>query len=345
MLSVFKVALGFIVAEAITDSGVLEEENLTVASAACNAEASGHGDSTVLLQSLSAAAHGENLTSDWQFGAGNDFQYGWLGARHAKPADCVAAINKYRAMEGKSPLRSCGYKYEQVAKQCAKYDMETGIPHSSTSYGSPYHNDQTHTSQICPGGYWGFAGQNGGNERQAHSECTWEDQIKCHYDEKYEGRKSQSELGSKKCCIPCFGCSKGHLKNMLADHACVACGHYESGQKWGWAVNFCRHTGPPSPRPSPNWASPSPRPSPKWDSLGIDWSWASSPSPSSQPTPSAGSQKPSRNGCTCPAKYPTCRYDGWCYDSQRGYASSPKPIEEISRCGGQRGGSCKFSAR
>jgi len=136
--------------------------------------------------------------------------------------ECVDAVNKYRKMAGKPALPACADQYFDAAKKAACYDINNA--HASC---------HSFASSFCPGGHW--AGQNEGAPKFNGAKCTWDDEVKCWYDEKDNGP------GASGCCKPCTTCNQNHYKALIGDHSCVACGYCESGSGWQWTGNFCRN--------------------------------------------------------------------------------------------------------
>jgi len=152
----------------------------------------------------------------------NSFLIALLLPTVALTHECVDAVNKYRKMAGKPALPACADQYFDVAHDMACYDI-------NNAHASVHHE----TKAFCPGSHW--SGQNEGAPKFDGASCTWDDEVKCWYDEKDNGP------GASGCCKACTSCDKGHYNTLIHDDlACVACSFCESGSGWQWTANFCR---------------------------------------------------------------------------------------------------------
>lgn len=149
---------------------------------------------------------------------------------------CLAAVNKYRAMAGKSPTKLCPQEQMDVAGQVADYDANA----FSTSKWN-YHQwvaDGKSTSGFCPQGSTLRMGNssykltegNGENEMafpdgySPGKAGTQDDAIHCYYQEGPDGQDPDPS-GPCGSAIP-----KGlhdHYNQIIEPEslACVACGH------------------------------------------------------------------------------------------------------------------------
>jgi hypothetical protein len=105
--------------------------------------------------------------------------------------DCLAAVNKYRQMAGKTSIQSCGASEQNKAQQQSKWDEAHG-----------WHN------WVNTKGWAGTCTSGAVGQCEAQGCSTQECAIKMYYKE---------------------GPTGGHYKTMMSDKAhCVACG--ESGK-------------------------------------------------------------------------------------------------------------------
>jgi len=144
----------------------------------------------------------------------------------ASAQECVDQINEFRARDGQGPLAACGGHSMYMAFTGACIDRDNA-PHTSW---------KKLGNALCPKGRW-LAAQNGGAGiyNPVDDFCTWEDQVRCWYDEK-TGIASEAS-----CCGP-NPHTKQHYDNLMGHFDCVACAMCTRGDDsaTGWTANFCK---------------------------------------------------------------------------------------------------------
>ena len=146
----------------------------------------------------------------------------------ASAQECVDHINEFRARDGKGHLAACrgNSMFMAFKGACMDRDAPPGTYHTS---------GEILRNALCPDGKW-LVEQNGGGGIYNPVGCTWEDQVRCWYDEKTGIASEQS------CCGPNPHTTR-HYDALMGDFDCVSCAMCTRGDDsaTGWTANFCEN--------------------------------------------------------------------------------------------------------